>query len=123
MYYFLLFTIMMLEKPREKPRQAEPANINYPVPPAELTAQQQPVLKQPEQIFESRLLQERQNEQSPMQQNPIEQDNFARMPEDCFLSKTFQILSEKKRLKNRFELLDSILSPMNAPLVEVQAIE
>jgi hypothetical protein len=45
------------------------------------------------------------------------------MPEEGLMSNTFQILSEKKRLKNRFEMLDSLLSPQHAPLVETQSEE
>ena len=116
---------MMMEKPRQQYRQEEPANLNYPAPPVQLEAKQEqkPVSQQSPPIFESKMLQPLNEAQRQMQQIPIVEENFERMPEDCFMSATFQVLSEKKRLKNRFELLDSILSPLNAPLVEAQAIE
>ena len=110
----------MMERPRPQPQQEVVANQNYPAPPVEVVViPQQPVAP----VYESNIMQELTMEDRELQQNLVENQNFVRMPEDGLMSNTFQILSEKKRLKNRFEMLDSLLKPQHAPLVETQSEE
>jgi hypothetical protein len=135
---------MMLQRPEQQPNEqrqpatgpAQAANqglflpqqtqvppqtfTNYPALPNQLLQNPQPGV-----MYESYVLPRTEKQEEPVLQIPLEKENFARMPEDQFLSNSFQILSDKKRLKKRFELLDTIIKPLNlaAPLVEAQAKE
>ena len=118
---------MMMERPRQQPPAEALKNTNYPAPPQEaiVAPQQQQISsgQQQQKFYESHMVEIGSLPQELMQQKLAEEDNFYAMPEDQFISDSFEILSQRKRIKNRCELVDSIVGNSKAPMTEIEGTE
>ena len=109
---------------RERQEPSTTIKNNYPQPP-EVTEIQQinPLEPMDKLLILYPIKYEDYPEQNVQKEEVVERpDNVNKLidqeSEDVLITKTFQILSEKKRLKQKFVLLDELFEDKNCPLVE-----